>query len=168
MGYLGRYASSSELLRRTLLRRVERAARAGVSVRAEGRQLVEALLARLAAKGLLNDGEFALAKARSYHRQGRSRAIIARALAAKEVGRGEIERALAALGETSADPELEAALAFARRRRIGPYRAEAERAALRAKDLAAFGRAGFSFEIARRLLDAESPAAIRAELEGRG
>ena len=88
-------------------------------------------------------------------------------MAAKGVDRESIARALDALAEDSADPELEAALAFARRRRIGPFRAAQDRAASRAKDLATLGRGGFSFEIARRILDAESPEEIAGELHDR-
>jgi regulatory protein len=162
--YLERYAASAESLRRTLMRRVERAARAELSDRAASRALVEALIARFVAKGVLNDGEFALAKARSLHRQGRSRAIIARTLAAKGIDRAAAQRAVEALGETSANPELEAALAYARRRRIGPYRASADRPALRNKDMASLARGGFSFDIANRVLNAETPEEIVAEL----
>ncbi len=162
--YLERYAASTELLRRVLLRRVDRAVRAGVADREEARPIVEALLVRFTSSGLVSDSEFALAKARSFHRQGRSRSVITRALSAKGVGREEIERAVAALAETSSNPELEAALSFARRRRIGPYRPAEDRAERRARDYAAMGRAGFSSAVARRVLDAESPEAIAAEL----
>ena len=165
--YLERYAASAEQLRRVLMRRVERAARAGVSDLEEGCGLADAVVGRLVGKGLVNDSEFALAKARSLHRRGRSRAVVARTLAAKGVDRESIARALDALAEDSADPELEAALAFARRRRIGPFRAAQDRAASRARDLATLGRGGFSFEIARRILDAESPEEIAGELHDR-
>ena len=44
------------------------AARAGVSDREEGCGLADAVVGRLVGKGLVNDSEFALAKARSLHR----------------------------------------------------------------------------------------------------
>jgi regulatory protein len=47
------------------------------------------------------------------------------------------------LQEEAAEPELAAALAYARRRRLGPYRSPAARTDLREKDLAALGRQGF-------------------------
>jgi regulatory protein len=40
-----------------------------------------------------------------------------------------------------------------RRRRLGPYRPQEERAARRQRDLGALARAGFSFDVARRALE---------------
>ncbi|MDE0409722.1 MAG: RecX family transcriptional regulator, partial [Alphaproteobacteria bacterium] len=47
--------------------------------------------------------------------------------------------------------------ALARRRRLGPWRDPAERAARRQKDLAAMARAGFRLDVARQVIDAEAP-----------
>jgi regulatory protein len=161
--YLERYASSVETLRRVLMRRVERAVRAGAIERAEGKSRADDVVARLQARRLLDDTAYAEARARSLSRQGRSRAIIARRLAAKGVARATVESALdglAADGET----DLAAAVRYARRRRLGPFRAAAERAERRERDLAALGRAGFSYEIASRVVDAETPGALEAEI----
>ncbi len=51
------------------------------------------------------------------------------------------------------DVELMAARAYVRRRRLGLHRPKDERTLRRQRDLAALGRAGFSYEIARRALD---------------
>lgn len=161
--YLERYASSAENLSRVLMRRVERAARAGVGDRDEGRGLVAALVARYRARGLLDDRVYAEGRARSLLRQGRPRRAIAQRLAAKGVGAADIEAALGAVAEVQAEPDLAAAVAYARRRRLGPFR-PGDRAAFRERDLAALGRAGFSYDIARRVLAAESADALDREL----
>lgn len=166
--YLERYASSVENLRRVLLRRVERAARAhpheqAATERAEGRARVDEVVRRLQARHLLDDAAYAGARARSLSRQGRSRAIIARRLALKGVPAAAVEGALdglAADGET----DIAAALRYARRRRLGPFRAAAERRERRERDLAALGRAGFAYDIARRVVDAATPQALEAEI----
>ena len=44
--------------------------------------------------------------------------------------------------------------AFARRRKLGPFR-PGERAPYRDKDLAAMARAGFRFDVARRIVEGE-------------
>lgn len=159
--YLERYASSVENLRRVLMRRVERAARAGAIERSEGRERVAAIVERLRARRLVDDAAYADGRTRSLNRQGRSRAAIARTLAAKGVEPGAIEAALAALAETG-ETDVHAALRFARRRRLGPFRAAKERAARRDRDLAALGRAGFSYDVARRVVDAETPEDLTA------
>lgn len=161
--YLERYASSVENLRRVLMRRVDRAARAGAIERAEGQERVAAVVERLRARRLVNDDAYADGRARSLSRQGRSRAVIARSLAAKGVETPAIEAALGALDEAG-ETDLHAALRFAKRRRLGPFRAAKERAARRDRDLAAMGRAGYSFEIARRVVDAETPESLSAEI----
>lgn len=165
LAYLERFASSAENLSRVLMRRVERAARAGISDRDEGRRLVDALVARYCARGLLDDRLYAEGRARSLHRQGRPRAEIARRLAAKGVASDDIDAAIESLSQDVADVDLAAAVAFARRRRIGPFRTNA-RDAYRDRDLAALGRAGFPYEIARRIMEAESPAELEDMLAG--
>lgn len=167
LAYLERYASSGANLRGVLMRSVERAARAGIGDRAAGALLVDSVVERYRARGLLDDRLYAEGRVRTLHRQGRSRARIAAALAAKGVAREEIDRTLAAFAAETPEADLAAALAFARRRRLGPYRAVDRRASLRQKDLAALSRAGFSFEVARRIVDADGPEAIEGELAGR-
>ena len=161
--YLERYASSAENLRRVLMRRVERAARAEAITRDEGRPRSEAVIARLEARRLLDDAAYAEARARSLSRQGRSQAGIIRRLAMKGVDAETVEAAVGAVIEDG-HSDLRAACVLARKRRLGPFRPKAERRERRARDMAALGRAGFSFEIARRVVDAESIEAIEDEL----
>ena len=59
------------------------------------------------------------------------------------------------LHQTQPDLEMAAALAFARRRRLGPFRTTASRAEHREKDLAKLARQGFAYETARRIIDRE-------------
>jgi regulatory protein len=63
------------------------------------------------------------------------------------------------LGTDPAQREFKAAAAYARRRRLGPYRAK-DRDEHRVRDLASMARAGFAFDLARRIVDAKDPAAL--------
>lgn len=167
--YLERYASSTAHLRRLLVRKVARSAAAHGTDEAEGLRAVEALIAELLRLGLLDDAAYAEARARSLHRRGQSLRAIRAALAQRGVAAETIEGALAALAEQATEPDLAAALAYARRRRIGPYRAGAAAAAnaeLRERELAALGRRGFSYETARRVVEAASPEELEAEAKG--
>ena len=114
--------------------------------------MIEAVLQRLLSAGLLDDPAYAEALARSLRRRGASRRMVRARMSEKGVG-GDL--ATAAL-EDEADPaaaELEAATALARRRRLGPWRAEADRAARRDRDLASLARAGFDLKTARTVID---------------
>jgi regulatory protein len=150
--YLERYAATAEGLRRLLARKAERRAR----IRAEAAPdpgLIEAVVTRLAEQGLLDDRRFAEGRAASLRQRGVSARAIRARLQLKGVPSDIADEALS--GEAgSPEAERAAAEAYARRRRIGPYRAR-ERALHRERNLAAMARAGFPFAVARAVIDAE-------------
>jgi regulatory protein len=152
--YLNRFDSSRANLRRVLLGYVKRAAeKRGAEAAATGPALVEALLSRYEESGLVDDARFAGGLALGMRRRGSSRRAIVQKLASRGIPRDVADAALSELdGDTSGDPELDAARALVKRRRIGPFRPEAERSAHRRKDLGALARAGFSLDVARRAL----------------
>jgi regulatory protein len=152
--YLERFASSAENLRRVLMRRVERSARAHDTDREEGAAAVDDIVRRFLASGLLDDRAYAAARAGTLHRRGGSARKIRASLMQKGVAPDDIEAALAALRDEAPDPEIAAAVTLARRRRLGPYRPDGDREARREKDLAALARAGFGYDIARKVIEA--------------
>ena len=164
LAYLGRFATSAENLRRVLMRKVERSARAHDTERAEGAAAVDALIQRFTRTGLLDDGAYAEARALSLHRRGTSARAIRLKLRQKGVAGELVEEAVARIAQESPEPELTAALRLAERRRLSPYRAAAARPGARDKDLAALARAGFSYDVARRVVEAESAEALAAEI----
>ncbi|MBV9828242.1 MAG: RecX family transcriptional regulator [Alphaproteobacteria bacterium] len=162
--YLERYASSAENLRRVLQRRVWRRAGRDSDASRDIAPLIDALVARYRAAGLLDDEAYAAARARSGLGRGHSPRRIAAGLAAKGVASGDITSALDALRESVPQPELAAALAFARRRRLGPYRTRPVTQGDQ-RELAAFARGGFSRSTAQAVLacrDATEAAALLA------
>ena len=162
--HLSRFATTEAGLVRVLDRRVQRWARAAasegmateaatadacVSVRTVARALVDA--------GAIDDAAFAAARARRLARAGRSRRATSAHLAAKGV---PAELAQAAL---PAGDELPTALAYARRRRMGPFRdGDGTDAESRLRELGALARAGFGRDTAERALamDADEAAAL--------
>jgi regulatory protein len=149
LAYLERFASSAENLRRVLARKVQRRCRLRGEDPAEFQALVEDVVRRAAAGGLVDDRRYAEGRVASLRRRGSSTRLIGAKLSAKGVAREVIEGAL----RDDRDEEA-AAWTFARRRRLGPYRAR-DRAAFREKDLAAMARGGFRFDLARRVVDGE-------------
>lgn len=164
--YLERFSSSSANLRRVLMRKVARSARAHGTDPAEGAGLVEAIIARYLQSGLLDDAAYATQKAASLRRRGTSRYGIRGKLAVKGVETELIDAALERLDDEHGAGDLVAACALVRRRRLGPYRPQEERATRRQKDLAALARAGFSLDLARRVLAAADVDAIEALARG--
>lgn len=149
LSYLGRYASSAENLRRVLLRRVRRRLPAEPATAQKAAPLIDALIERYRRSGLLDDATYAASRVRSLHRRGESSVKIRVRLAASGVASAVATEALAALRAEASEPDLAAACAFARRRRLGPYR---RTAADPMRELAAFARAGFGRAIAERVL----------------
>jgi regulatory protein len=154
--YLERYDSSVEGLRRVLLRRVDKAAREERCDREEATVWVEEVLRRAVSAGLVDDRRFAEGRAASLRRRGESARRIALKLRDKGVDGDLIAAALAEEdGEDDDAAEFAAACRFARRRRLGPMREAGDREDRRDRDLAALARAGFSLDVARRVLDLE-------------
>jgi regulatory protein len=162
LAYLQRFASSAQNLRRVLMRRVERSARAHGDDPAGGAALVDALIERYRAAGLLDDRVYAEAKAESLRRRGDSGRAIRAKLALKGVDRDLASTALEQADGESPDAEMAAAVALARRRGLGPYRKQEERAEVRTRDLAALARAGFSYDVAQRVVDTDDPEGLMA------
>jgi len=154
LAYLGRFASSAENLRRVLLRRVRKRLPDDRAAAQRAAEAIDALIVRYRASGLLDDAAYAAARARARLRRGQSLRTVRAALAAKGVAAADAAAAIDALDGEGGDPDLAAAVAFARRRRLGPYRRGAGE---RGNDLAAFARAGFTRAAAEAVLACATP-----------
>jgi regulatory protein len=154
--YLERFAASRAHLGHVLARRALRDAAALDLPAAPVRDAIEALLDELERLGLLDDRAFAEARARRLAEKGKPPRRIAQDLAARGVDRELARAATTALEDLSPDLELETAVAFARRRRLGPFARDEARGTPPEKALAAFARAGFSSSVARRVLGART------------
>ena len=160
--YMDRYASSAGRLRDVLLRRVRKARHAEASVVDDAEAVIEGIVARYVKAGILDDRRFAEHKADTLSRRGTSQRRIREKLALARVGREDVDHALASLREAAGgDGEFAAAVALARRRRLGPFADPAVRRDRRDKHLAAMGRAGFALGLARRVIDAKDEDALQ-------
>lgn len=163
LAYLGRYAASTEGVRRVLRRRLRRRGLPPDAMeRAEA--AIASVLVKLARLGYLNDDAFAAARARSLAAQGRPRLAIAERLAAKGIGRADIDRTLRSLADEDPGGDLAAAIAFAEKRRLGPWRRGPADDAIRRREAAALARRGFSPGIARRIVEADDVDVLAALL----
>ncbi len=153
--YLERFDCSTARLRKVLTERVTKAARAGVEEAAAAPAVIELILERYQSSGLINDERFAKNFAERQRDRGASRRMIEQKLRLRGIA-PELVQQVFPRGE-SVKSELEAAQAFARRRRLGPHRKPELREAFRRKDLAALARAGFDYETASRVIGNSSP-----------
>lgn len=163
--YLERYAASEASLRRVLRGKIARYAMADPAFAADAparaalEEAAETVIAKYKKLGAINDTAYAEMKVGSMRRAGKSARLIAQSLAQKGVKSDEVARALETHdSEQGQEAEKKAALALAKKRGLGPFRrnraaaGEIEDPKVRAKAIAAFARAGFSFSIAKDIL----------------
>lgn len=150
--YLQRFATSSENLKRVLMRKVARSAYVHDTDAGEGEAFVEDLITRFQSSGLLDDAVFAKGRAETLHRRGNSGRQIRAKLRQKGVRDEAIDTALAALGD-GGEAELTAALNYAKRRRFGPFAIKKPVPEQLQKQLASMARAGFSYNVAKKALE---------------
>ena len=161
--YLQRYATSTENLRRVLMRRVDRSARAHGTDRVEGACFVDQILKRYCKAKLLDDTSYAAARAASMRRRGASGRAIRSNLRAKGVKNETIDMVLDEQLKDSPATEVKAASNYCRRRRLGPWRT-VDRKEQREKDIASLGRQGYSVDVALRVIDAVSIEVLEMEI----
>jgi regulatory protein len=173
LAYLGKYAATKAMLERALERRIERWARTARSTAPENvdeiasqvaalRRAVREIVARLAASGALDDAAWAASRTRRLFRAGQSRRAVEAHLMAKGIDAATARAALPANDQS----ELSAALALARRRRIGPFREKPPNQAGIQREMAILARAGFTHTLAAEALgmDAEEAEALLRQL----
>jgi len=162
--YLERYPTTAEGLRRVLQRRVRKAEMAEAPIMENVGQAIAAIVARFVDAGVIDDKAFAQTKARALHRRGTSTMATRQRLKMAGIDGDTLDAAMAALDqELHTDPrqrEWKAAVALARRRRLGPFRLQKDRKDKRDRDLAAMARGGFAYDLARKVIDAESVDAL--------
>jgi regulatory protein len=144
IAYVGRYATTQARLRTYLERKLSERGWEGDQAPDLG-----ALVDRVAALGYIDDRAFALARAASLQRRGYGDRRIVPSLRAAGIGDDDLNAAR----DSTAVGAWQAALDFARRRRIGPFAAERPDRDGRQKALAALLRAGHGFDHARQIID---------------
>lgn len=141
--YVERFATTRGLLTGYLRRKLRERGWVG-----DGEPDPEALAERFAALGYLDDRAYAEAKAAAMARRGLGGRRVRDAFRHDGIGADDADALLPDVDARAA----EAAMAFARRRRLGPFAAEPPDRDVRARQMAAMARAGHPYEVARAVL----------------
>lgn len=160
LAYLGRYPASAARLRRVLWRRAWSEARTHDIAADELDARIQGVVAKLEGLGLVDDAGFAAGRARALLRRGWRVDQVRRSLAGDGVAPHHVDAALAQALPGDVDADAAAAIRFARRRGLGPFRSAAERARFRERDLRSLARRGFDLRLARSIVDAADPLAL--------
>ncbi|OMJ30975.1 RecX family transcriptional regulator [Sphingomonas sp. Sph1(2015)] len=143
--YVERFATTEGKLVDYLTRKLRERGWAG-----DGGPEPRGLAARMVELGYIDDRAYAEAKAASLARRGMGARRVAQALHAARVGAEDHE----AIAPQVAEAARDAALAFARRRRIGPFGDGEVDRTVREKQFAAMMRAGHAANLSRRIVSA--------------
>lgn len=144
--YLRRYSASEKRLRQVLRRKALRCAKAIDGSAQEAELLVEIVVKRVVRLGYIDDARLAVGKTASLRRQGKSTRAIAASLRSKGLS-------MPPSAEQGSDDD--AVWAFAKKRRLGPYARAPVDVEGRRKALAMLARAGYRFDLAKRVVDAK-------------
>ena len=134
--YLERFDASSEKLRSVLMRRVQKAVFSGDEVPLDTEQWIDEIVDEMKRLNYVNDQRYAENKIRQYLKAGKSNRYIILKLSEAGIDPEEVRSFLP-------NDELEQAQIFARKKHLGKDFQ---------KDLAKLARAGFSYDIAQKVL----------------
>ena len=148
--YLQRFETSVENLRTVLWRRVRDYAFYVPEFNvAEAEEWIEDILADFQKRHYVDDKRFAELKIRDYLALGKSENYIRLKMAQKGVTDELVNQILS---EQEFDP-FQNALKLAKKKRIGPFRPAEERADFWQKDVAVLARAGFDYDVAKKVME---------------
>lgn len=161
--YLQRFTASSGHFRKVMMRKIDNSCyHHKEQDREKCIEMLDKLVVQFQEYGLLDDESYTRGSVRSLRNRGLSEKAIIMKLKQKALPHDMIRKYLDIIdGENDLDSDLQAALKLARKKRMGPFAAERvkseknteEAAKERNRDLGRFARAGFSFDIALKVMD---------------
>ena len=155
IAYLARFATSAAKLEAYLRRKLRERGWQG-----EGEPPVAALVERCVAAGYIDDAAYARSKAGSLRRRGYGARRVDQSLSAAGIDADLRDAVRGSVAE-----EQQAALALARKRRLGPFAAAPADRQAREKQLAVLLRAGHRLDIARQVIESQDIAALESWAE---
>ncbi|MCP3734874.1 RecX family transcriptional regulator [Sphingomonas sp. RP10(2022)] len=148
--YVERFATTRGKLADYLTRKIRERGWEGAPADPHG------LAERMAELGYVDDRSYAEAKAAALTRRGFGARRVAMALQQARVASADSAEVTPAIRERAG----EAALIFARRKRIGPFGPPVQDRAVRDRQLAAMLRAGHGMDLSRRIVMAREPGEL--------
>lgn len=144
LNYLSRYDASAAKVKDMLHRRLLRAERDGQDIPADAELWIDQIINRMKELGYIDDKRYGENQVRILSASGKSARFISMKLAQAGI---DTDMSQSLLAEDESDDRTRASH-FVRRKKLGYLRPAAQRADYYQKDLAALGRAGFSYETA--------------------
>ena len=150
--YLEKYNPSKQQLRTYLFKK---SIKKNISInnKKELFNLIDVVISSLEEQKFISDKYYSNAKAKAFLRKGYSLNKIRYSLIKKGIDEKYIKNSISKIKEEESDPDFFSAIKICKRRRIGPVRSEENRSLFFKKDISILARAGFSYEISKKVLE---------------
>ena len=150
--YLEKYSPSKQQLKTHLFKKIVKK-KQKISSKKEIFNLIDSVIFSLVDQKLLSDKYYSDAKSKAFLRKGYSLNKIRYSLIKKGIDEKYIKASISKIKENEADPDFFSAIKMCKKRRIGPNREENNRPLFYKKDISILARAGFSYEISKKVLE---------------
>jgi len=149
--YLEKYSPSKQQLRTYLFKKLVKKSQK-ISNKKEIFNLIDSVIASLENQELLSDKYYSDVKSKSFLKRGYSLNKIRYSLIKKGIDEKYIKASISKIKENESEPDFFSAIKICKKRRIGPNREESNRALFFKKDISILARAGFSYDISKKVL----------------
>ena len=150
--YLEKYSPSKQQLRTYLFKKLIKK-KQRIFMKREIFNLIDSVISSLVDQKFLSDKYYSDAKSKVFFNRGYSLNKIRYSLIKKGIDEKYIKASISKIKENESDPDFFSAIKVCKKRRIGPVRDEANRQIFYKKDISILARAGFSYEISKKILD---------------
>ena len=151
LNYLDKYQPSKKDLRLYLFKKVlsDEQGSANKSIILEQ---IDKIIHQLDNLGLVNDDSYSEIKSKNFLKRGYSLNKIKMTLSQKGIDNEQLKKTMDKIKEDNEDPDFYSAIKICRKRRIGPYRPDANKEMFYKKDIGVLARAGFSYDTSVEVL----------------
>ena len=154
LGYAEKYAPSKQQLKTYLLKKYLKTSVPNIK-KQDVTNLIDIVLSDLEKNKFINDKFYSESKAKSMIQRGNSINKIRNYLISKGIKDKYIKETILKINENNEDQDFFSAIKICKKKRIGPSRDEANRGLFYKKDIGVLARAGFDFEVSRRVMELE-------------
>jgi len=149
--YLDKYQPSKKSLQVYLFRKAIDGQSNSVE-KSEILKKIEIVINDLEEKGILNDTLYSELKSQNFLKRGYSLNKIKQHLSQKGISQELLKQTIEKIQDDNTNPDFYSAIRICKKRRIGPYRPDANKEIFYKKDMGVLARSGFSYDLSKEVL----------------
>ena len=150
--YLEKYSPSQQQLKTYLFKKIVKTGQKKADKK-ELFNLIDIVTNNLIDQNFISDKYYSDSKSKAFFRKGYSLNKIRYSLIKKGINEKYIKDSISKIKEQETDPDFFSAIKMCKKRRIGPSREENNRPLFYKKDIGILARAGFSYEISKKIME---------------